>query len=336
MITQTGRGCTIRKRRYYAFVLSSASSVIATRRTILANYSYRRPGESGRPIFRYVAVGLLSALALLFATRSGPPPASAAPSDTITLTSPNNTVIAESDDYATQVLADPWDMANPEDVDYVDHMVNIAISNGIWSATSTNATPGIFFQYEQPPGALTYTNEANGENFPISHARFSHFRMRMYSSVADQMLAYWYRSGNYAPVGNSNITPIQAGWHIYDIDLNATGAGGTGNWNTGSWNQFLLRPLFGMGHTGANIQIDWARLVPATGPTATISWSASGSSPVSLISTRTPTQATASRRPSPRGSVHLAGIIAGIPVGSPPADTMCAPLWVPLPPTADF
>ena len=42
------------------------------------------------------------------------------PDDTVTLTAPApNTVIAESDDYATKVVGNPWDMSDPDDLDWL-------------------------------------------------------------------------------------------------------------------------------------------------------------------------------------------------------------------------
>jgi hypothetical protein len=248
----------------------------------LTEYRLLRTAESKTSIRRLLAAVMLGALALVALPHGGTTPAAASPNDTITVTSPNNTTIAESDDYATQSLADPWDMSNPDDIDYVDHMVNMSFNNGIWSATTTAQTPGIFFQYQQVPNSITYITEANGVNHPISHSRYSHLRFRMYTSVADQMLVHWYNSSSGAPAGNSNIVASQVGWHIYDIDLNATGSGGTGNWNSSDWNQILFNPTWQSGHTGVNIQLDWMRLVPAAGTNLDITWTASGSNTVSL------------------------------------------------------
>ena len=231
---------------------------------------------------KMLAGALLAIAALAWVPLHPAPMAAASPTDSISITSPNNTTIPESDDYATQAFGDPWDMNNIDDIDYVDHMVNISVNSGIWSATSTIQSPGLFFQYMLPPGAMNYITEPNGENYPISHSRYSHFRIRMYSSVADQMVAFYYQAGNQNAGGNSNIIPTQAGWHIYDIDLNGTGGGGSGTWNNSDWNQLLLRPTFQGGHTNVNIQIDWARLVPAAGPNLNITWTASGSTPVDL------------------------------------------------------
>ncbi|MEO8286462.1 MAG: hypothetical protein ABI670_08500 [Chloroflexota bacterium] len=61
-----------------------------------------------------VVVWLIAVSALIGAGKIAT--AQAEPNDTIALTSPNNITIAESDDYATQVLGDPWDMNNLEDL----------------------------------------------------------------------------------------------------------------------------------------------------------------------------------------------------------------------------
>ncbi len=227
--------------------------------------------------------GLPVLAALIFAGLAGAPGAAAAPTNSITLLSPSNTTVAESDDYATQVLGRPWDMSTNDQLDYLVHFTPPTVANGIWSATSTQQGASIFLQHQGLPGTYTYLGERDGVNYPIDTRRFTHLRVRMYSSVADRIVVWWFAVGGLAPVGNSNFFATQAGWHVYDLDLQATGYGSNGHWqDQPTVAGMRFDPIFSMGHPGANIQIDWARLTPASGPTVSVTWRASGNSPVSL------------------------------------------------------
>src|SRR6266568_9338609 len=94
-----------------------------------------------RKVVKCTVIGLLllaGAFALLVVRQD--PVARAGTNDTITLTSPNNVTIPESDDYATQVLGDPWDMNNLEDADSPYNYTQAQVSNGVWSATTRSAS----------------------------------------------------------------------------------------------------------------------------------------------------------------------------------------------------
>jgi hypothetical protein len=232
---------------------------------------------------RLLLIAVLGVLAVV--AGRGPTPVGAAPDAGITVSVTSNPV-AESDDYATQILGDPWDMNNPDDADWLNHMTRPTYTNGIFSANSTAQDSSIFLQYQGWDTAADYLGERSGPNYPIPQGRYSHLRFRMYSSVADQMVVFWFKTHNWTgqPNGQSDIVPTQAGWHIYDIDLNARANVGTGNFGADSWNGLVLNPTWYQGHSNVNIQLDWVRLTPASGPNATINWSGS-SSPVSLYVT---------------------------------------------------
>ncbi len=232
---------------------------------------------------RLLLIAVMGVLAVV--AGRGPAPVGAAPNAGITVSVTSNP-IAESDDYATQILGDPWDMNNPDDADWLNHMTRPTYSNGVFSANTTAQDSSIFLQYQGWDSAADYLGERSGPNYPIPQGRYSHLRFRMYSSVADQMVVFWFKTHNWTgqPNGQSDIVPTQAGWHIYDIDLNARANVGTGNFGADSWNGLVLNPTWYQGHSNVNIQLDWVRLTPASGPTATINWSGS-SSPVSLYVT---------------------------------------------------
>ena len=209
------------------------------------------------------------------------------PLDTITLTSPNNLTIRESEDYATQVLGDPWEMNNLEDVDFTYKYNARSVQNGIWSATAmgdVNFNEGSFLvlQYQNfrqvisgvPHPFYSYLGEKDGVNLPVDTNRFTRLRARINVSGVGQRRSVLYFFGpaySEAPTGNSNFLDVTPGWHIYDLDLTQGGQGGTGNWRqqgTVAGLRFDLNPDV----PNNNVQIDWLRLTPPTGQPVNITW----------------------------------------------------------------
>jgi hypothetical protein len=233
-------------------------------------------------------LGLVALALSLLAGGARPGPAAAAPTDSVAVTAPNNVTIAESDDYMTQVLGAPADMSKPDSTYELGHLTPPTVSNGVWSSQTIDPYASIFFLHQSFDVAMSNIGEHNGVNYPIASQRFSHLRLRMYSSVADRMIVYWFPARSFTPGGNSNYISTQAGWHVYDIDLNATGNSGTGTWFNGNWGGLRFDPFTGLGHTGATVQLDWVRLTPPTGSSTTISWTGSGAGTVSLYLATSP------------------------------------------------
>src|SRR5215210_629826 len=114
---------------------------------------------------RFAAASMLMlGLALLFAHADAQ--TMDAPEDTITLTSPNNVTIAEADDYATQILADPWDMNNLDDIDTPYHFSVPSLANGLWSSTTQAGDAMFQLQYQNLPTVYSYVGEHDGANLP--------------------------------------------------------------------------------------------------------------------------------------------------------------------------
>lgn len=206
---------------------------------------------------------------------------SSAPQDSITVSAPAN--ISESDDYATQVLGDPWDMNNLTDIHLPYHYSAPTLGNGIWSAVTTGSGAELYFQDPNLPEAYTYPGEKNGVNYPIDTGRFTHLEVRMYSDQASPIappntlgsIFYWYKNPqDTAPCSNCNSAhfPIYAGWHVYDIDLNDNG----GTWSS-QGTVAGLRMDAPIGLNGDTVKYDWARLVSRSTPAVTITWQANSS-----------------------------------------------------------
>lgn len=229
------------------------------------------------------AVTFLSQAAAQAAPQVAP---QAAPDDSITLTGPApNTTIAESDDYATQVLHDPWDMNNLDDLDQPFNLTGWGVNNGIWSGTTQGSahTASVFLQYENFPEAYSYLGENDGQNKPIDAQRFNRMYVRMYSPVASFSVAYFFQGYGHTPTGGTGIIPTRAGWNIYSIDMRQNGSG----WTTADpYEQLRFDPP--SEGAGANVQIDWIRLTPDTATPVTVQWTAQGSGTVNLYLSLSP------------------------------------------------
>jgi hypothetical protein len=212
--------------------------------------------------------------------------AQAAP-DAITLTGPTpNTVIAETDDYATQVLGDPWDMNNLNDLDQPYHLTNFGVSSGVWTGTTTGAahTASVHLQYQNYANSYSYLGEDDGVNNPVQPSRFTRLLFRMYSAAQSHSVMYYFNHYNYAPAGNSGIIPVQAGWNIYSVDLRQAGSG---NWlQAGPYAGLRLDPPSPA--AGNVVQYDWVRLTPDTGETVRITWTGATGNNVNLYLSYSP------------------------------------------------
>jgi hypothetical protein len=220
------------------------------------------------------ALFLMAAAVLLVAHKE--PAAYAATSDTITLTSPNNVTIPESDDYATQVLGDPSDMNNLEDLDSPYNYTQAQVSNGVWSATTRSVTgSSVFLQYQNFPNGYSYIGEKDGPHYPVDSSRFSRLWVRMNTAQAGQTLLWFFHHLDYNAAGNSNFFQVQPGWHIYSVDLRLGGGGGNGNWTqSGPYEGLRFDAPW---NTNNNlVQYDWIRLTPDTGTAVRIAWNYTG------------------------------------------------------------
>ncbi|MEO8285880.1 MAG: S-layer homology domain-containing protein [Chloroflexota bacterium] len=237
---------------------------------------------------KIVVAALLVGLAAILSLAGPRQAAASSPDDTITLTGPApNTIIAETDDYATQVLGDPWDFTTspPGDLRNYHGLNDISqpygfttpdVSGGIWSAvTAINGGSSVSLQYQSFPTAYSSLGEKNGQNYPVDSNRFNRLLVRMNAGSAFPATFYFYSNYNTAPTGNSNIFTVNPGWNIYSVDLRQGSGGGSGNWTqAGPYQGLMLQNI--NGGAGNPIQIDWARLTPDTGATVRITWTYSG------------------------------------------------------------
>src|SRR4029450_3113296 len=87
----------------------------------------------------------------------------------ITITSPAaNTVLASGPDYATEVVGDPWDFSNAEDItmdpDLKTGWSSLAVSNGVLTGTAAVSSTNVFLV--QWPMWVINNPGRNGRNYP--------------------------------------------------------------------------------------------------------------------------------------------------------------------------
>jgi hypothetical protein len=246
-----------------------------------------------------VGVMLLLALAQLSATATVP----------MGVTVPSAPV-AESRDFATLVLRDPWDMSQFTDISqYLNESAqrsiiqNPVVANGIFTATSvydvgTGDSNAYFFPLF--PG---YQNSIQagklGENYPIDATTYHclYVAMKVNSGPAnvygpDQWRVLWFAdsrlngSGGVYGITNGIALYPEAGagqpswsWRLYQIDLASPDNGmvpGTAAWNSRTnWQGLRIDPTINA--PNITFQVDWVRLTNCSSNRQTITWTPNGS-----------------------------------------------------------
>jgi len=208
---------------------------------------------------------------------------------TVTILSPSGAAadtIGEGDDYFTQKLHDPRDMNQYTDMSWQTFgLHNIAVSNGVWSATTSNTGgyseifplyPGFSFK---PNGGSTDQSVAEigktGWNYPVNTSKYKQLSFRLKAPAGASALDNWW----HASYTNLSFT-LESGhfdgdyktpdneWQIYFANLAPKP-----DWSDG--------PKYGIsfrfGTVTGNYQFDWLRLTdPATSPEYTIRFSVAG------------------------------------------------------------
>jgi hypothetical protein len=124
----------------------------------------------------------------------------------ITITSPaNNAKLAAGPDYATDVLGDPWDMSNPEDIGiYPDERNGWATFGfpGNGTLGGKTATVGANPPYVDTHATFLYRGfydiinpDRTGRRFPIDTSIYKKLTFKMYSGVARELpQVYWHHT----------------------------------------------------------------------------------------------------------------------------------------------
>ncbi|MCU1588665.1 MAG: hypothetical protein JWN31_2158 [Frankiales bacterium] len=205
-------------------------------------------------------LALASALALSVA---GPVPAlaeaSAEPSHVVSVSTAS---VVETADYASEVLSDPWDFSNKEDV---------AGPNGIANGLLTYSPSG-----KVQPSLLASTASSqpwgnDGRINPLDASRYTYLAMRVINSSATGSAGLSWTTCGWAVTscrGFQSI-PLSAGgtWQTYDVPIAGSGLSSA----PAPWSG-RVTGLRLTGTSGQTIKVDWVRLHAAGEPAVDLSW----------------------------------------------------------------
>jgi FG-GAP-like repeat len=193
----------------------------------------------------------------------------------ITITSPAaNAVLPAGPDYATEVLGDPWDFSNPQDIALEPTQsagwssgptVSGGLVSGVTAAVS-NASLAILNR----PWFMINNPGRNGHNFPIDSAKYSKLAIKFTTSRSDQFPRFFWwpkEIGDPSDPGagtrliseNAQFSPV--GTNIYVLDMINIPA--NSGFSGPAWNAAPIKSLaFYPNHANAtnNVSVDWMRL----------------------------------------------------------------------------
>ena len=206
--------------------------------------------------------------------------------------------VAETSDFATLVLADPWDMSEFGDVSrYInrsgqaDLLQNIQTLNGIFSAQSTSSSDAQFFPLHTGYETAMLLGKV-GENYPIQTADYSclHVAMKVDSGPAslggpsqDVFVLFWFGDErlNLGPwwgfsrpfllYPEAPIAQPTHYWRLYSMDLSdPSNHGGEDQWTSHTpWKGLRIDPT---NDPNINFQVDWVRLTDCAPSNVSLNW----------------------------------------------------------------
>ena len=222
------------------------------------------------------------------------------------ITSPaNNARLPAGPDYATDVLVDPWDMSNPEDIsiDNDDRSGFSTFGFGAGPAGGSGVVGGT--SAPLPNGALDttlfflnrgYFNLINtgrtGGRYPIDSSAYKKISFKLYSGIAGQLpRVNWYHRAKGDPASvEQNVMFVDrvtdAGWTIMLADTARTPAAAGLQWSSAPVVGLRMNPVDGTpGKIGHDVFFDWVRITRANGDplaaTMQITWD--GGQPATVI-----------------------------------------------------
>ena len=206
-------------------------------------------------------------------------------SASLTVTQPTAaTVAAAGDDYATQVLGNPWDMKDTVDINTEEsrNVTNQSFGGGVFSGLTTAADANIYPLFE---GQLNSINLSRGANFPVDTSHYRYFTVKLKATqpgapVEFSRLVFFQINGT-SGLGVYHALPNNA-YTIFTNDM-YTQIDGT---SPHTWTQFpqvtglRIDPASpgGAFTTGSQFSIAWIRLTaPATNAQKTsVVWTDTG------------------------------------------------------------
>lgn len=192
---------------------------------------------------------------------------------TITAPGEGGAKLAEVNEFATDVLHDPWDMNEMSDLAYIrseSHIANGTFSNGVYSGQMNHGGGGerITLLTALAANHTALRVGKQGYAYPINADYYKYLTLRIYKgcSSCNGMVIEWFADDSYGNsvrgASNSFNMAYSTGWTTVVIPLHTIGIqAGSKNWS-GTIRELIVHPYGGSGTVGSTVKLDWARLTP--------------------------------------------------------------------------
>lgn len=195
--------------------------------------------------------------------------------------------VGEGNDFATQVLKDPWNMQEFADIsaylnesNVVTHLDQILVTDGIFSAHTVSSDPQFYTVFPGFQSSIDAINDPIkiGSLYPIEsnlyHCLFTRMQVGKTDS-SDGIRIFWFGNNNlaYGAFGVTKSIPTPENtWQLYSADLNINydPLNSTTPWSElPEWQGLRLDPT---GRDEVDFAVDWVRLTDCQAVNVNINW----------------------------------------------------------------
>ena len=175
------------------------------------------------------------------------------------------------EDFATNVLNDPWDMSSSSDINNyfkdvdIQHFTNPRFTGGQFLGTTSDVA-SYFYLFSPEPGGAFSIGGRWGPRIGFDSTKYTRFSMKFSTDTSDPygVRMIWDRGQNYA--NNRNI--VFTGQNIYHTGNNVISVDLTSN-SLSTTTKWVDAPVTGLAIipttlSGTNVAVDWIRLEDPT------------------------------------------------------------------------
>lgn len=193
----------------------------------------------------------------------------------ISFTSPgaSDVSITSAPDYATDIIFDPWNMDDAQDLsDFVSEelgtgLTNITFDNEMFNFDIVDGSNAFFYMIS-PGQCSSNALGKTGLTYPVDSTKYRYLTFRMYSDTTDSMHVVWYSGcGALTNYRRSAAIEVGVGWQTYVIDMESlsyiTDSGESRSWSAAAEITGLQIQPGGIGasaSTPLSRKIDWMML----------------------------------------------------------------------------
>lgn len=187
----------------------------------------------------------------------------------ITITRPTGTdVVAESNDFASDIFGDPWDMSQPTDFGLnglsYDGIANASFSGGMFSGTQANGDPYVTLLH---PGVYSaIPTGRDGQKYPVNTGAYDSFSFRMSATGSDDCNLYWFYNNVWTSFGVTSSTRVSGIQKVYKANLTT---------QPYAWSGFPIGLRFDLGSVRGQLgsfSLDWVKLYKANTRPFSVNW----------------------------------------------------------------